>query len=414
MQTRRNFIGNVATGLAGSFATGQILGASDRLRVGVIGVGDRGTQLTREAIACPDVELAAFADIYTRRLADATKLAPGAKTYADYRQMLDDSSLDAVLIATPQHLHAECFIAAMSAGKHVYQEKAMAFTVDQAKAMRAAYLRAENRVVQVGHQSCWLGHVTDALNYLSSGIVGHVTPIRAHMYRDTPHGKPVWTGPVYPDMTPETIDWNGFLGDTLSRSPGPAREFDADRFINWRLFQDYSGGNVHENMSQQLAFWYKVMGLEIPNAVTMTGGLYRWRDGREVPDTMNVAMEHETLLFSWDSGFGNNQLGITEDVLGTDGTISKGQQIRYLPQKVNRPDGSEMLGQTPTPPRAHMQNFLAGVRNYTARNDNGRTGRQTNCPFEIGFRVSVTCAMAIESFNTGRTVRWDPAKEEIV
>ena len=286
MQTRRNFIGNVATGLAGSFATGQILAASDRLRVGVIGVGDRGTQLAREVIACPDVELAAFADVYTRRLADAAKLAPDAKTYVDYRQLLDDPSLDAVVIATPQHLHAECFIAAMSAGKHVYQEKAMAFTVDQAKAMRAAYQRAGGtasaRIVQIGHQSCSLGHVTDAMNYLAGGSVGHVTAVRAHMYRNTPHGKPVWTRPVYPDMTPETIDWDAFLGTA------PTRDFDADRYINWRLFQDYSGGNVHESMSQQLAFWYKVMGLEIPRAVTMTGGLYRWQDGREVPDTMNV------------------------------------------------------------------------------------------------------------------------------
>jgi predicted dehydrogenase len=398
MQTRRNFIGNVATGLAGSLATGRVLGANDRLRIGVIGVGDRGTQLTRETIACPDVELAAFADVYTRRLADAAKLSPGAKTYVDYRQMLDDSSLDAVLIATPQHSHAECFIAAMAAGKHVYQEKAMAFTLEQAKAMRAAYQRAGNRVVQIGHQSCSLGHVTDALNYLASGQVGHVTAIRANMYRNTPHGKPQWTRPVYPDMTSETIDWNAFLGSA------PARDFDPDRYINWRLFQDYSGGNVHESMSQQLAFWYKVMGLEIPYAVTMTGGLYRWQDGREVPDTMNVVMEHETLLFSWDSGFGNNQLGVNEDVLGTDGTISRGQQIRYLPQKVNRPDGAEMLGQTNTPPRAHMQNFLDSIR----------TGKQTNCPFDIGFRVSIACSMAIESFHAGRTVRWDPAKEEIV
>jgi predicted dehydrogenase len=407
MQTRRKFIGNVATGLAGSFATG-VLGANDRLRIGVIGVGDRGTQLAREAIACPGTELAAFADVYTRRLADATKLSPGAKTYVDYRQMLDDPSLDAVLIATPQHLHAECFIAAMAAGKHAYQEKAMAFTVDQAKAMRDAYQRAGNRVVQIGHQSCSLGHVTDALNYLASGSVGHVTAIRANMYRNTPHGKPQWTRPVYPDMTAETVDWNAFLGDP-SLSKAAARDFDADRYINWRLFQDYSGGNVHENMSQQLAFWYKVMGLDIPHAVTMTGGLYRWQDGREVPDTMNVVMEHETLLFSWDSGFGNNQLGVTEDVLGTDGTISRGQQIRYLPQKVNRPDGIEMLGQTNTPPRAHMENFLDVVRN-----DNARTGRQTNCPFDIGFRVSIACSMAIESFYAGRTVRWDPAREEIV
>src|ERR1700685_2351954 len=153
MQTRRNFIGNVATGLAGTFATGRVLGANDRIRIGVIGVGDRGTQLAREAIACPATEISAFADIYTRRLEDALKLAPAARTYADYRQLLDDPSLDAVLIATPQHLHAEPFIDAMDAGKHVYIEKAMAFTVEQAKLMRAAYQKAGNKVVQIGHQT---------------------------------------------------------------------------------------------------------------------------------------------------------------------------------------------------------------------------------------------------------------------
>jgi predicted dehydrogenase len=398
MQTRRHFIGNVATGLAGTFATGRVLGANERLRIGVIGVGDRGTQLAREAMACPQTELAAFADVYTRRLEDAAKLVPGAKTYADYRQLLDDASLDGVIIATPQHSHAECFIAAMNAGKHVYQEKTMAFTVEQAKQMRAAYQRARNKVVQIGHQGCSLGHVTDALNYLASGNVGQVTAIRANMYRNTPHGKPQWTRPVYPDMTAETIAWNTFLAGA------PARDFDADRYINWRLFHDYSGGNVHENMSQQLAFWYKVMALDIPRAATMTGGLYRWVDGREVPDTMNVVMEHDTMMFSWDSGFGNNQLGVNEDVLGTDGTISRGQQIRYLPQRVNRPEGTEMLGQTNTAPRAHMQNFLDAIR----------TGKATNCPFEIGYRVSIACSMAIESFYAQRTVRWDAAAEEIV
>jgi predicted dehydrogenase len=137
----------------------------------------------------------------------------------------------------------------------------------------------------------------------------------------------------------------------------------------------------------------------------MTGDIYRWKDGREVPDTVNVSMAHyEDILFSWDSGFGNNQLGIGEDVLGTDGTISKGQQIRYLPQKVTGPDAEEMMGQTATAPRAHMQNFLDCIR----------TGRETNCPFEIGYRVSVTCAMALESYRLGRTVYWDPATEEMI
>ena len=109
-------------------------------------------------------------------------------------------------------------------------------------------------------------------------------------------------------------------------------------------------------------------------------------------------------MFSWDSGFGNNQPGVGEEVLGVEGTISRGQQIRYLPQKVTRPDAVEMIGQTVTPPRAHMQNFLDCIR----------TGREPNCPFEIGYRTSITCAMALESYRLRRTVYWNPATEEIV
>ena len=95
---------------------------------------------------------------------------------------------------------------------------------------------------------------------------------------------------------------------------------------------------------------------------------------------------------------------ISTVLLGTDGTISRGQQIRYFPQKVNRPDGVELLGQTPTAPRAHMQNFFDSIR----------AGTQPNCPFEIGYRVSIACSMAIESYYAGRTVQWDPVKEELI
>ena len=165
-----------------------------------------------------------------------------------------------------------------------------------------------------------------------------------------------------------------------------------------------SGGNVYENMCHQLSFWYKVLNLKIPKAVTMNGGIYVWKDGREVPDTMHVSMEHsEEMLFSWDSGFGNNQLGVSEDVLGTDGAISKSQQIRFHPQKVNRPDGAEMMGTTRTVPNAHMANFLDSIR----------SGAEPNCPFELGFRVSVAARMAVESYRQGRTMRWDAGNEEI-
>ncbi|NUN02451.1 MAG: gfo/Idh/MocA family oxidoreductase, partial [Bryobacteraceae bacterium] len=253
--------------------------------------------------------------------------------------------------------------------------------------------------VQIGHQSCSSGQIADATRFADPAAMGKITAIHAHMYRNTPHGKPQWTRPLYPDMTAENIIWNSFLGES------PRREFDPNRYANWRFYWDYSGGNVYENMCHQLAFWYKVLGLQIPAAVTMAGGVFLWKDGREVPDTMNVAMEHsEEILFSWDSGFGNNQLGSSEDVLGTDGTIARAQQIRYLPQKINRRDGTEMMGQTKTAPAAHMADFL----------ECARTGKEPNCPFDIGYRVSIACRMAVESYRQGRTVRWDPVKENIV
>ena len=408
MHSRRNFLGQFA-GLAGSFAAApsSVLGANDRIRMGIIGIGSRGSEIARQAIACPGVEFVAFADVYTKRLEEAKRIAPEAATYLDHRRLLDDKSIDAVLIATPQHLHCEHFTNALAAGKHVYQEKTMAFTVDHAKRMRTAYKRDGGKhTVQIGHQSCSSGQMTDALEFLRGAkgaeggeLLGTITAIHSHMYRNTPHGKPQWSRPVYPDMNPENILWNSFLGDA------PRHEFDANRYINWRFFWDYSGGNVYENMCHQLSFWYKALDLQIPSKVTMTGGLYLWKDGREVPDTMNVSMEHpEEILFSWDSGFGNSALGVSEDVLGTDGTISKAAQIRYAPQKINRPQGTEIQGRTSASPLAHMQNFVDSIRG----------GKPTNCPFEIGFRVSIACRMAVDSYRQGRMLRWDPVKEEIV
>ena len=408
MDSRRHFIGRVASGVAGALAVpSSLLSANDRIRVGIIGVGARGTELVRQAIACPNVEFAGFADVYTRRLEDAKKIVPGAATYMDYRRLLDDKTLDAVIVATPQHLHCEHFTASLAAGKHVYQEKTMAFTVDHAKRMREAFKRDGGKhVVQIGHQSCSSGQVTDALEFLKGGkgadggpLVGKITAIHGHMYRNTPHGKPQWSRPAYPDMNPENILWESFQGEA-EKHP-----FDANRYINWRFYWDYSGGNVYENMCHQLSFWYRALGLQIPTKVTMTGGIYLWKDGREVPDTMNVAMEHpEEILFSWDSGFGNDALGATEDILGTDGTISKGAQIRYRPQKVNLPQGTELVGKTTTGPLAHMQNFFDCIR----------SGQQPNCPFDVGFRVSIACRMAVESYRQGRTLHWDAAQEQIV
>ncbi|MBL8213554.1 MAG: Gfo/Idh/MocA family oxidoreductase [Bryobacterales bacterium] len=399
MDSRRKFLGNVATGLGASLAPGQVLGANDRIRLGIIGAGARGMEIVKEAIACPNTEFIAFADVYTRALENAKSVAPNAKTYLDYRYLLENKDVDAVLVATPQHLHCEHFTATLEAGKHCYQEKTMAFTVEHAKRMRDAYRKHQKQTVQIGHQHISSGLMTDAVDMLKANKLGKITMIEAHMFRNTPHGKPQWSRPVYPDMNPENIIWKSFLGEA------PQREFDANRYTNWRFFWDYSGGNFYENMCHQLAFWYKPLKLQIPRAVTTTGGVYLWKDGREVPDTMSVAMEHpEEILVTWSSAFGNSQLGVAEHILGDEGSILKSQQIRYVPQKVNRPKDEEVLGSTRTEPRAHMQNFLDSVRG-TAK---------PNCPFDVGYRVSIACRMAVESYRQKRTIQWDASKEEMV
>lgn len=405
MDSRRNFLGKVATGLAGTLAAGpaRALGASDRVRVGIIGAGDRGLELLNQIRVCANTEVAAFADVYTKRLEKAAHFAPTADRYADYRELLADASIDAVVIATPPHLHAEQFCAALEAGKHVYQEKTLANTLADAKRMRAAYLKDRNQhTVQVGHQACSFGHADDVAQFMTpADRVGQVSALVMRNYRNTPRHKPQWARPALltAEVNPQNVAWKSFVGET------PAHEFDAERFIHWRYFWDYAGGNVSENMSQQLAFWYSALQLQIPNSATMNGGVYIWNDGRETPDTMDVSLDQpEHLLVSWSSGFGNNQLGVTEDLLGSHGTIARGNHVRYIPQKVNRPDDVERIGRASHTPHAHMENFFDSIR--------GR--REPNCPFDVGYRVTVACLMAVESYRTGRTVRWNAETEEIV
>ena len=401
MSSRRKFLGQVASGLGTLAIPGTVAGANDRVRFGIVGYGARGADLAAEALGCPRTEIAAVCDIYGGHRERALQRIPGCKVFADYRLMLEENSIDAVVIATPQHLHAVQFMDALRAGKHVYVENTMAFYVEEAKQMHAAWLYARGRqVVQIGHQSCSSGQAVDAADFLRNGDLGRITAINAAMYRNTPHNKPLWSRPIYPDMTSASLSWEHFLG------PADRTAFDASRFVNWRLFWDYSGGNVYESMSHQAAFWWRALHLGMPSAVTMIGGVYLWKDGREVPDTMTVSIEQpEELLFTWTSGAGNGNPGVTEQVLGTDGSIFRSAtQIRYVPEKMNRPQAEIVTGQRPTLPRAHMQNFLDCIRD----------GKEPNCPFDIGYKVSIACRMAIESYLQRRTIYWNSEKEDIV
>ncbi len=326
-------------------------------------------------------------------------LVPNAATYLDHRRLLDDKTIDAVIIATPQHLHCEHFVNSIQAGKHVYQEKTMAFTVDHAKRMRAAYRKAPKLTVQVGHQVLFVG--PDArcaeLPRQRQRRENHRRPhahVSQHAAWQTAVGAPGLSG----------HDIRKTFCGIRSSAKRRKRDFDANRYINWRFFWDYSGGNVYENMCHQLSFWYKALNLQIPKAVTMTGGIYLWKDGREVPDTMNVSLEQpEEILVSWDSGFGNNQLGVTEDVLGDRRHHLQGPAIRYMPQKVNRPDGDGAAGPHHAPRQRPHAEFL---RLHPLR-------QGTELPLRSGVpRLHRLPHGGGQLSPAAATMRWDPQKED--
>lgn len=411
MATRREFIQRTLGGTAGlaaygMFPSGRVLGANDRVRIGLIGAGGRGTEIFKAAMKCPNVEPVAVADIYTRRLDEAKQLVPTLATYRDFRKLLDDKSIDAVLIATPQHLHALNFVPAIQAGKDVYQEKTMAFNPDHAKRMRKA-LAGSGRVVQVGIQGTSAASVEEIREYVKSGQLGIITQLHTFHYRNAPYGG--WKRSIPTDCDLQHVDWKAFEGEAKQYP------FDPNRFINWRFFWDYSGGNCFENMVHQVGYWFKVLDLKVPEKVTMTGANYLSPE-MQVPDTMDVSMiQRERLLFTWNSMFGNNLMGSGyNELLGNKGTILRDPafQFTFVPQ-----------GKKPTPPTSgaapgkgadivgrnditvvHMQNFFDCVRSR----------KETNCPLELGFRSAVTCRMAVESYRHGQTVSWDDQNEDII
>ncbi len=411
MSTRREFISTVVSGAATLAVSGgglarRVLGANDRVRIGLIGAGGRGQEIFKSALKCPNTEAVAVADVYTRRLDEVKKYAPQVKTYQDFRRLLDDKSIDAVLIATPQHVHALNFVPAIQAGKDVYQEKTMAFDPGHAKRMRAA-LRGSNRIVQVGIQSLSGPAVERVRKHLTPEQMGTITALHTHHYRNAPYGG--WKRPIPADCTPEQVDWTAFQGEAEKRP------FDPNRVINWRFYWEYSGGNVYENMVHQVGFWDKVLDLKIPTTVTMTGANYLSPE-MQVPDTMDVSMQQGgKLLFTWNSMFGNNYFGEGDDLLlGNKGTIHRDEAdvVNYKPQGRGAPTSKGAGAAAKAPDIVggsdatilHMQNFFDCVRSR----------KEPNCPLEIGFRSAVTCRMAITSYRQGRTVRWDEKTEEIV
>jgi predicted dehydrogenase len=401
-QTRRSFVKHAALGTAGLFAS-RVLGANDRVRVGMIGVGARGQELLKQLASMPHTDLVAIADVYSRRREEAKQLAGGIQTFDDHRRLLEIRDIDAVIVASPLHLHARHFLDVLDAGKDLYCEKTMTWSIAEAEQCLAAAKKSD-RVVQVGLQHESSGALADTKKWIKDGIVGKVTHVESWMSRNSPHGKGQWVRPVPSDCTLQNVNWQAFLADRA------AREFDPYRFINWRLFWEFSGGNVTENMVHQIAWIMSALDLALPTAAYMSGGVFSEKDGREVPDTIAVTLDFPELVVTWQSTFSNSRYGLGERILGSDGTIEhvagandmvtgqSSETTHFYPEKVNRSEGIVLTGGAKD--ENHMANWIDCVR---AR-------KLPKAPVEIGYRSAIAAHIANVAYRQRQRVTLEMAR----
>jgi predicted dehydrogenase len=404
--TRRGFLKQAALGTAAflAYPHSRVLGANDRVRVGMIGLGNRGQDLLEEVVKVPNIQLVAMADVYSRRRDAAQKQVPGIQTFEDHRRLLGLKDVDAVIVASPLHTHARHFLDVLASGKDLYSEKTMTWSIPEAEQCLAAATQS-GRIVQIGLQWESSGALRDARKWIKDGMVGKVTQVESWMSRNTRHREGQWVRSVPSDCTAQNVNWSAFLNGR------PNRPFDPYRLINWRLFWEFSGGNVTENMVHQIAWIMSALDLPMPTAAFMSGGVFSEKDGREVPDTIAVTLDFPNdLVVTWQSSFSNMHFGLGEHILGSDGTIEhgwvesdmvngeEGEFIRYYPEKVNRPHGATLTGKTPD--QDHMANWIECVRSR----------KTPNAPVEIGYRSAIAVHMANLAYRRKQRVTLEMAK----
>lgn len=404
--TRRSFMKQAAVGTAAMlvYPPSRVFGANDRVRVGMIGVGGRGKELQQQIMNVPNAQLVAIADIYSRHRDEARQMAPSIQTLDDHRRLLDMKDIDAVIVATPLHIHARHFLDTIAAGKDLYSEKTMTWSIPEAEQCLAAAKKSD-RVIQIGLQYQSSGALADARKWVKDGIVGKVTQVESWMSRNGPHGRGQWVRDVPPDCTAQNVNWRAFLNGR------PDREFDPYKFINWRLFWEFSGGNVAENMCHQLAWIMAALDLPEPTAAFMSGGVFSEKDGRQVPDTIVVTLEFPMdIVVTWQSTFSNSYYGLGVRLLGRDGTVERlaaatnmvtgtpTGSMSYYPEKDTRPGGEALTGNTPD--QDHMANWIDCVR----------TRATPNAPVEVGYSTALAAHMANISYRQKQRVTLEMAK----
>lgn len=395
----------------------------DRLRIGVIGVGTRGSVHLKSLAAIQQqhgaIEIPSICDAYSDYrdrardyLHKETGLAP--KAYVDYGEMLAHEKLDAVCIATPDHWHAKQALDALSAGLHVYCEKPMTHTVQEALDVLTAW-RNSGKVMQVGVQSTSLPIWNTTREMLQQGKLGKVLMFQTEFFRNSAAGQ--WrTRPLIADMTPKTVDWRRWLGVEAGLTPD--LPFDREVFVQWRRFWPFGSGMYTDLFVHRTTSMLKATGLRFPARVVGAGGVYLEYDGRDVPDVATVVADYdegvqglvtatmcssETPIRQMIRGhFGSLVFGNGETFTGVDFVPERPQVTLDSRLRSERIDLPPVRNTT----LAHFENWLAAIRNDDPSLCN-------NTP-DLGAAAIVTVSLGTRSYREGKVFFFDQEQMRVL
>lgn len=378
-------------------SAGAFLQPPDRIRAGVIGSGGRGRLLTAEFKEI-GAEIAAVCDVYQPNLEAGLKAAStGARGYRDYRRLLEDRTLDAVIIATPDHWHARMVIDAVEAGKDVYVEKPLTHTIEEAFQVVDA-VRRTRRIVQVGTQRRSAPLFHEARGIVASGRLGEVRLVNSWWLNHQP--------PLAAPRLEGELDWEQWLG------PAPRRPLDPLRFFHWYWFYDYSGGLLVGQAAHMVDLFHWFLDSRGPLAVTCAGGRVNL-EGAEVPDTASILIEYPENCFAvFTLGYKAMRYHPRQDQLaqfhGSRARLDVGREHFRLYPETREPELTPEREETrpgsfAAATRDHIRNFLECVR----------TRREPNAPVEAGLATVIVLSMALDSLRSGRRLKWNAAARRV-
>jgi predicted dehydrogenase len=425
---RRTFTrGAAALGALAALQTPDLraAGSNDRVRLGFIGVGNRGDQLLDAFLVHPDAEAVALCDVYEPYLPAARKKAGGkADLHHDFRKLLDRKDVDAVVIATPDHWHALQFVAACRAGKDVYVEKPLSLTIAEGRKM-VDVAEETGRITQVGLHRRSAPVVHEAVQRVRAGDIGKVTVAKCYHLRNE---SPMGIGNPPDGEPPAGLDWDFWLG------PAPKVAYNPNRCLyKFRWFSDYSGGQLTNFGTHYIDVIQWALGQDAPRAVCAMGGKYALTDNRDIPDTLEVMWEYEGGTLATFSQYDAtaapaNARGWELEFRGTKGTllIQEGTGYEIIPEKVRTRElpalspiaRQENAEQTKAVQTARQPESAKGKMDtaWHARNflDCVKSRKPANCPVAVGHRSTSTTLLGKIALRRGRYLQWDAKAERVV